>query len=342
MATAATTGDHTDRETVVGVFHTHAQADRAVAELKKAGFDDDQIGVASRDEEGTFQEQTGETMAEEGAVAGAATGLGAGALWGLGIVAGALPAIGPVIAGGALAAIAASAAGAAAAGGLIGALIGLGIPEEEAEYYHGEFESGRTIVTVKSGAARYAEARRILDGANAYDYHRRETAYAADHTATERMDADGKMVAREEVLDVDKHTRNAGTARVRKEVHTETAHVEVPVKREELVVERTDLHGQAAGPITGNETEEERITLREEEVDVSKKTVAKEAVSLGKRTVTDTKSVDAELKEEEIVVDQGGTATATATATRTKTGTGVTGQVDPSTGADEGRPSNPR
>ena len=128
-------------------FIPTAEAQRAVNELKAAGFTDDQIGVASRDREGTFEEQNEETMAEEGAVAGAATGLGAGALWGLGIVAGALPAIGPVIAGGALAAVAASAAGAAAAGGLVGALVGWGIPEEEANYYHSEFESGRTIVT---------------------------------------------------------------------------------------------------------------------------------------------------------------------------------------------------
>jgi hypothetical protein len=48
--------------------------------------------------------------------------------------AGVLPAIGPVIAGGLLAAVAASAAAGAAAGGIVGALIGLGIPEEEARY----------------------------------------------------------------------------------------------------------------------------------------------------------------------------------------------------------------
>ena len=341
MAADKYTADYTDRETAVGVFHSHAEAQKAVNELKAAGFDDDQIGIASQDQEGTYAEQTHETMAEEGAVAGAATGLGAGALWGLGIVAGALPAIGPVIAGGALAAVAASAAGAAAAGGVVGALVGLGIPEEEAEYYHGEFESGRTIVTVKCGTARWNEAHQILDSANAYDYHRRETEHASNPTAQKRQTATGKMVAREEVLDVDKHTEVAGQARVRKEVHTETAHVEVPVKREELVIERTPLHGESSGSITGG-TEEERITLREEEVDVSKKTIDKEAVAVGKRTVTGTESVDADLKEEEIVVEQtaGGTATATRSAAGTKTG--VTGQRDPATGADEGRPNSPR
>ena len=100
-----------------------------------------------------------------------------------------------------------------------------------------------------------------------------------------------------------------------------------------------------AGAITG-ETEEERITLREEEVDVSKRTVAKEAVAVGKRTVTGTETVDANLKEEEIVVEgatetAGGTATATRRSTSTATD-GVTGQVDGATGVDEARPNNPR
>ena len=293
---------NTQRETVVGVFHSHAEAQKAVRDLKDAGFTDEQIGIASHDKEGTYQEQTEGNMAEEGAVAGAATGLGAGALWGLGIVAGVLPAIGPVIAGGALAAIAASAAGTAAAGGLIGALVGLGIPEEEANYYDEQFKSGRTIVTVKAGA-HADKAHAILDDTNAYDYNRRDTAHAKDATAKQRQDVSGKMVARKEVLDVDKHVEKAGTAKVRKEVHTDTKHVEVPVRREELVVERTPLHGQDAGPITGG-SEEERIVLKQEEVDVNKRTVAKEAVAVGKQTVGGTQTVDAELKEEEIHVDK--------------------------------------
>lgn len=78
----------------------------------------------------------------------------------------------------------------------------------------------------------------------------------------------------------------------------------MPVKREELVVERADMHGKATGPITGDGCNEERITLREEEVDVNKRTVAKEAVSVGKKVVTDHETVKANLKEEKIVVDR--------------------------------------
>src|SRR4051794_7655394 len=42
----------TQRSTVVGVFEDRRHADQAVADLKKAGFRDDQIGVAMRHTEG--------------------------------------------------------------------------------------------------------------------------------------------------------------------------------------------------------------------------------------------------------------------------------------------------
>jgi outer membrane lipoprotein SlyB len=61
-----------------------------------------------------------------------------------------LPAIGPVIAGGLLAAIAASAGVGAAAGAIVGSLVGLGVSDEEAAYYDEEFRKGRTIVVVQT------------------------------------------------------------------------------------------------------------------------------------------------------------------------------------------------
>jgi hypothetical protein len=152
--------------TVVGVFHDREAARKAVEELRRAGFREDQIGVVSRDVAATTM--TGEAYGsgtssawEEGAATGAAAGAGVGALWALGIAAGVLPPLGPVIAGGLLASVLASAAGGAAVAGVVGALIGLGIPEEEAKYYDNEFQSGRTLVTVQA-PGRYEEADEIL------------------------------------------------------------------------------------------------------------------------------------------------------------------------------------
>ena len=169
-----------NRTTVVGVFDDPIKAREAVAELRQAGFRDDQIGVVSHgrdDDEGSTEVDKGDAVAE-GALAGVAAGAGVGALWGLGIMAGLLPAIGPVIAGGTLAAILASAATGAAAAGLVGALIGMGIPKEEAKYYDEQFRAGRTIITVQ-GDQQAAQARMILDRFSGHDF--RSRGQAAGH-----------------------------------------------------------------------------------------------------------------------------------------------------------------
>ena len=73
-----------------------------------------------------------------------------------------------VVAGGLLVSILASAAGTAAVGGIAGALIGLGLPEEAAHYHAKEFHAGRTIVTVHA-AGRDEEAMDILRKHGGYD-----------------------------------------------------------------------------------------------------------------------------------------------------------------------------
>ncbi len=139
---------------LVGVFHTTADARRAIDDLRDANFSDKKVGILTHDKDGdpeikSFRDLEGNHIGK-GAAIGAAAGAGGGALWALGIAAGLLPAIGPVIAGGILAAIAASAATGAGAGVVVGALVGLGVPDEEAAYYDEEFKKGRTIVVVQT------------------------------------------------------------------------------------------------------------------------------------------------------------------------------------------------
>jgi len=61
----------TQRSTVVGVFADHRQADLAVAELHRAGFRSDQIGVAALDPDNAYAASTG-TKVGIGAATGAA------------------------------------------------------------------------------------------------------------------------------------------------------------------------------------------------------------------------------------------------------------------------------
>jgi hypothetical protein len=160
-----------DRTTAIAIFDDRYQAQRAIAELNRAGFTEREIGVTARD---TADADVGPgdgvktTHAKEGAIAGVAAGAGVGALWGLGVLAGVLPGIGTAIAGGTLAAILSSAAAGAATAGVAGTLIGLGIPEDEAKYYDQEFRAGRVVVTVDAGS-RYQEAQAILTRNSGYD-----------------------------------------------------------------------------------------------------------------------------------------------------------------------------
>jgi hypothetical protein len=155
-----------DRSTVVGVFADQAQAERAIGALEQAGFTDKQLGFIRRGE----KTSTGGGLADTGmkAATGVATG---GVLGGLLGAAAALfiPGVGPAIAGGILAATLGGAAIGAAAGGLIGALTNLGVPEEEARYYQGEFEAGRTLLIVRA-ENRQQEARDIMSRYGAYDF----------------------------------------------------------------------------------------------------------------------------------------------------------------------------
>ena len=154
-------------ETVlIGVFATHQQAEHFVTELKRAGFRDDEIGVAAPGP--TEAEHPVEDSAVGGALAGGAFGVFAG----LAVALGMIPGVGPVLLGGALAGILGGAAVGAAAGGLLGALIGLGIPEEHARHYERHVQEGRTLVVVQA-AQRYGEALDILHRSEPHEPPRR-------------------------------------------------------------------------------------------------------------------------------------------------------------------------
>jgi uncharacterized protein (TIGR02271 family) len=287
--------------TVVGLFRDTAQAERAIRDLKAAGFSDQQIGVVMQDrsEERRLAADTG-TKAGEGAVAGA---VGGGLLGGtVGLLAGigalVIPGIGPIIAGGALASTLAGAGIGAAAGGLIGALVGMGIPEEDARYYETGLREGGILVTVEAGAAA-ADARRILlDAGGEFG-----PAAVAGFDLKDRE----RLQLREEELRATKEPVKAGEVRVRKEVVSEEKTIDVPVTREEVVIER---HPASGRPATGDieEGEQIRIPITEEEVRVEKRPVVKEEITVGKRRVQETETVRDTVRREEARVEETGAA----------------------------------
>lgn len=158
---------------IVAAFPDPIEARKAVADLVTRGHQRDGISVIMHDSgdarallehaDSSATTRTGRT----GAVVGAS-------LWGLAAVALAVPPIGLIGAGPLLAALGGAGFG-AAAGGLLGRMVGLGIPEHEAVMRAKELEHGGVLVSVKvTDAADEQHARDVLSR------HGPVTEFAAD------------------------------------------------------------------------------------------------------------------------------------------------------------------
>ncbi len=160
-----------DRDTAVGVFTDLAHATKAVDELRAAGFADGQIGLIAADQRPDDVPEVPESEAGKGAAIGSAVGGAMGAALGLILIA--LPG-GAVAAGGLMAAALGGAAAGGAGGGLVGALLGLNVPEDEAHHCERQLHSGRCVVAVQAGA-RHDEAAAILRRVEQFDEHHHPT-----------------------------------------------------------------------------------------------------------------------------------------------------------------------
>jgi uncharacterized protein (TIGR02271 family) len=128
-----------------------------------------------------------------------------------------------------------------------------------------------------------------------------------DHARGAVKDAyDRTIQLREERLKVDKSDVETGQVRVGKRVVSETKTIDVPVEREEVVIERRPASGRAARGEIAGEGEEIVVPVKEERVTVSKQPIVTEEVSVGKRKVQDTHHVAETVRKEELDVDQEG------------------------------------
>jgi uncharacterized protein (TIGR02271 family) len=203
----------------------------------------------------------------------------------------------------------------------------MGVPEEEARYYESEFQSGRAIVTVNV-QGRYQEATDILNryGRCGYQSDWGETTaseYVPSEMRTSGVEATGwgertvrerettgedaeTIRLHEEELRARKRPVESGEVRVRKEVVTENRTIDVPVTREEVVVERRPVNREATDADFTEGEEEISIPLMEEEVEVEKRPVVKEEVTLRKERVQDTQQVSDTVRREEAHVEEEG------------------------------------
>jgi uncharacterized protein (TIGR02271 family) len=114
------------------------------------------------------------------------------------------------------------------------------------------------------------------------------------------------MTRSEEELRVSTTERERGRVRLRKYVTTEQVQQTVPVRREQVRVERepiTDANLDAATSGPDLSEAEHEVILREEEPVVEKRVVPRERVRLDKDTVTGEEWVTEEFRKEQIDVD---------------------------------------
>jgi uncharacterized protein (TIGR02271 family) len=117
---------------------------------------------------------------------------------------------------------------------------------------------------------------------------------------------DDAMTRSEERLNVGTERQETGRARLRKYVTTENVTQTVPVRREEVRIEREPITDANRGPAMAGpdlSDEEHEVTLHEERPVVQKETVPVERVRLGTETVTDEVTVDEEVRKERIDTD---------------------------------------
>ena len=144
-------------------------------------------------------------------------------------------------------------------------------------------------------AARAAKDK--VEGKSKHDSLRGET------IRDDRDDAERRFTLAEEELAIDKRRVSAGEVRLSKSVETEHVREDVPVMREEVVVERRPVtDAMRAGDVDIGE-EEITIPVSEEEVVAEKRAVVKEEIVARKREVEENRIVEADLREEMVDID---------------------------------------
>lgn len=174
------------KQHTIGVFTSRDHAERAIARLHAdLGIGNDEISYIYRNTDGDVKEVSADDVANptvgEGAKQGATVGGAIGAVAGLAAVAGVIPVVGPIFAAGPLVtalgltgALGTTAAGAvtgAAAGGLIGALISVGVSEQKAKEYEDRVVAGSVLVAVHADETKDVASVLTAEGATDVDIY---------------------------------------------------------------------------------------------------------------------------------------------------------------------------
>jgi len=274
----------TERGVIAGLFQDDNRLEQAISELKSAGFADNQIGIARSEIMGTAGPSTGassprgEPRGMWDKIKTAFTGhdytedLDANY---------------------------------SSSEDFRGSLSGMGLTDDQSRYFSGTIHGAGCLLTVRTEPVRTSQVIAILER-NGADIGRGSAEFGRSRdTATSGME-NRRIQLLGEVLRVHKERVSRGEVRMRKEVVSETKNIQVPVTREELVVEHTAVSGQEPAAEQIGDTKEIRVPLSEERVRVEKQPVVTGEVKVGKRQVQDTQTVADNVRHEELRVEKEG------------------------------------
>ncbi len=155
-------------------------------------------------------------------------------------------------------------------------LTSMGVSKDEAQYYDNEYNNGRTIVSVNAGG-RAEEAKTILDSNGAYNYASRgggTTSSASTYSTTSGTADTG-------YADAATTGYAAGT--------TDTTN--------------TTGYANTTDANYANQTDEQRLRLREEQLNVSKQPVQSGEVDVHKEVVSQQQTVNVPVTHEEVYIE---------------------------------------
>lgn len=175
------------------------------------------------------------------------------------------------------------------------------VPAGEISAYENALRSGAVLVTVNAGD-RGAEAQAILNGAGALNLREHSSSLDMRDDAAER---EHRIQLLGESLRVHKDRVERGAVQVRKETVTEQQRVDVPVRREEVVIERHPASGRAVEGDIGSK-QEIRVPVSEERVRVEKHPEVREEVTVSKRPVEQTERISETVRHEKLRTDAEG------------------------------------
>ncbi|CUB23890.1 Stress response protein YsnF [Bacillus subtilis] len=171
------------------------------------------------------------------------------------------------------------------------ALSDLDITTNEIDKYQEDLDDGKLLVAVETDA----DVNAPIDNGNALSGGFSSTNETADYTTKEEK----TMPLREEQLKVDKEDVQTGEVEIGKEVKTEQRDMDIPVRHDEIYVERRPVDENTADASPVNDAETVRVPIVEEKLEVTKKPVVTDEVVVGKRTVEENEHVSETVKKEE-------------------------------------------